>query len=192
MRAYLLKIKDSSRDIYTLQRAVCNAGRGSFQLEMRLSPGRYCLMLGAFAADPSQENLEKKYSVIVHSTTDLQELNEFQRESAEKIMGGVLSNLSSRKGESTALVADNSVRRYCYPSRRMGLCIISYVNRSPSFYNVVDEMDVKGIYLSNKNLDEGRLRISLPPNSKRLVVFRYEEGSGFELAILRTAIAIRT
>ena len=149
-------------------------------------------MLSAFAIDPALDNLEKKYSLIVHSTTDLQELNEFQKEIAEKIMGGVLSNLSSHKGESTALVADNSVRRYCYPSRRMGLCVISYVNRSPSFYNVVDEMDIRGIYLASKNLDEGRLRISLPPNSKRLVVFRYEEGSGFELAILKTAIAIRT
>ena len=30
MRGYLLKIKDASRDQYTLQRAVCNNKRGSF------------------------------------------------------------------------------------------------------------------------------------------------------------------
>lgn len=194
MRLYLLKQQKSKGEglnqtgnQYGLVRAVQNHRGKRALFDVRLRAGEYHLVAGTFDQSGSPQ---KRYSLILHSTTTIERYKDIPSRESEKIMGKVLANLSLARGSADALTSNNSVKRYAYSSAKLGLCVVCYVNRSPSLYKVVEDLKTEGRFIVNREIEEGRVRIDLPANSKKMIVFRFER-EDFKISIIETAIAIK-
>lgn len=112
---------------------------------------------------------------MIHASRDLFKLADLPEKVADNVVLETFSNLAIQRGTIESLNEDHSLRRYIFMSQKIGISIFTYANRSDSTYLTVDKLDIRGQHSSSKNIDNGKLRLTLPAKSKKFVVFRFED-----------------
>lgn len=222
---FVLKEKDYGLGIgkqHSLIKATVNSSdqRSTF-CEIRLEPGTYKLIVDVENPESSHiQNLEtdefdtsmspeeklaikknlrlpRSYDLILHSTRDLFKLKDLVPKVSNSVMMETFSNLAIQRGSIHPLNEDNSLRRYIFQSSKIGICIFTYANRSSQTYSTVEKMGIRGDFTASKNIENGKLRISLPSNSKKFVVFRFEdvldgqEDDKFKIEVTESSSTVR-
>jgi hypothetical protein len=104
----------------------------------------------------------------------------------------VISNLAVQTGERVPITEDNAFRKYIVESRKLGMSVITYVNKSASFFNLVERVRVEGKHRINKQLeDNDKLVYQMPANSKKYVLFRYHPTQDFKFQLLESTFKVK-
>jgi len=188
IRVYILKERmlESGNSQLSIVKAIYNQGSKSVTAEMKVDKGTYTVIIDNSGSSTS----DRKCSLVVHSLKGLVDINTISSSLLPKIVSDLFCNLTIERGEVQKLNSDGSVRKYMYSLRKTSLVVFTYVNRSSSYFNLIDLLEVKGKHSCSKVIRDGKLKTSLPPNSKKYVVFWFYE-SQFEIKVIETSLAIR-
>lgn len=156
--------------------------------EMRLEPGNYKIVVDV---ESKEEEFSRQYHLILHSTKEDFSIEDIDRKLTGKFLMETLSNLAIQRGSVHPLNKEKSLRRYAFSSKKLGLCIFTFANRSSCFYTVLDILNVEGEFKISRPLENGKLRVSLPSNSKKFVVFKYDSEKTFSVEVLESSCMIR-
>lgn len=191
VRLFLLEENDQGLGIgkqHSLLKAATNGTTKSTFAEMRLEAGNYKLVADV---QNKGELFSRRYDLILHSSNDWYRQNSLNQQKAGNLLMETLSNLAIQRGKMIYLNEENSLRRYVFSSEKIGVYVITYANRSSSCYSVLDKLEIKGEkYLCSKTLENGKLRITVPSNMKKFVVFRFE-GKDFDVDFVDCSVRIR-
>lgn len=141
--------------------------------------------------------LPRVYDLVINASRDLFKLTDLVGKASDNVMMETLSNLAIQRGQVQSLNEDGSLRRYIFQSSKIGLCVLTYANRSAVTYGTVEKLDVNGNFTCSKAIENGKLRLSLPSNSKKYVVFKFEdlldcgEDEKFSIAVSQSSSTVR-
>lgn len=181
------EIGSSGASQHLILKASSNRDKLTAMSEISLTPGNYSVFVDVVDRVPSRQ---KKYTLIVHSTDDSIKLELIWQPLLKKIMVGMLANLAIEKGAVEKLRDDKSISRYIFSSKKLGMCVFAYVNRSSNYFNIVDSLEISGEYVATRSVDNGISRIVLPPNSKKSMIFKFGSHT-FCVKILESSIGLR-
>ena len=189
-RFFLLQETDFGLGIgkkHTLIKASSNGLTRSTFCEMRLKPGLYKLVVDI---QNKGELFERKYDLILHATNKLFRLSRISKKVAQVVIMETFSNLAIQRGSVDCLNAEKSLRRYLFSSEKIGICVFTYANRSSTTYSIVDKLEVEGDFTCSKAIEHGKIRMTVPSNMKKFIVFRFE-GKEFRVNFTDTSVRIR-
>lgn len=156
--------------------------------EMRLDPGYYKIIVDV---ESKGEEFSRLYHLIFHATKNDFEIDDIQAKMTGKLLMETLSNLAIQRGSVHALNKERSLRRYVFSSKKLGICIFTFANRSGNCYIVLDKLKIEGDFKISRSLENEKLRVSLPSNSKKFVVFRYDSEKSFGVEVLESSCMVR-
>lgn len=96
---------------------------------------------------------------------------------ASKLHKATLSTLCIQRGEKAVLAEEGGVRKYTLDAQRLAMTIHTYVNRTEKYFNMAEKVDVPSCKCSKLLEDGDKLILTLPPNSLKLVTYRYSQTS---------------
>jgi len=177
VRLFALEANDFGLGIgkqHSLIKATSNGDSRSTFCELRLERGIYKLLVDV---ENKGEVFPRNYEMIVHSTSQKISIKELSQKKNKNLLMETLSNLAIQRGSVKYLNEDQSLRRYVFSSVKLGICVFTYANRSANSYSIVDKVKVEGEHSCSKNIEHGKIRISVPLNMKKFIVFRFEDPS---------------
>lgn len=84
-----------------------------------------------------------------------------------------MSTLCIQRGQKDYLAEEDAVRKYVLDAQRLAMTVHTYVNRSSKYYSLAEKVNLPPCKCSKLLEDGDKLIISLPPNSLKLVIYRY-------------------
>ena len=199
IRLFVLKDKEFVLGVgkqHSLVKTTLNPnGSKSTFCEIRLGKGNYKLVADVQkkgGEELSGGEAPRNFQFVIYSTKMSYELGPLQERGVDAILMETLSNLAIQRGSVQALNQERSLRRYVFSSAKIGICVFTYANRSSKTYIVLDRLQVDGDFICSKNLENGKVRITLPSKSKKFLVFRYGNQVPFKVEILESSSCVRT
>lgn len=163
--------KENQKETFELIKSSYHPACRDSLIEIKLERGVYKLLLDVEPKSSEYGNClnlnffyDKKINIETMTFTD-----------ASNLLKSVLSLLAIRRGIKSPFVADGSVRKYVLEAPKLGMTVHTYANRSKSFYTVAEKLAPFSMLCSKALEDGDKLLVSMPPNSLKVVTYRYKQ-----------------
>merc|ERR1712110_454721 len=70
---------------------------------------------------------------------------------------------------------DEKLRRYTFRSEKLSIFVILFTDNTHEKYTVMEKLDVQGEYECNINIEQRYMKLTLPPMSKKAVIFKFRK-----------------
>jgi len=176
IRMYVIKRdynKKTSTTTSTLIQAKMSSKTRANILEVELPKGSYTI-IGDFSENPKFQTdyvMSVYYPQNVSFEMEEENVLVTKRAYLDMICRTVIENYKCKD----YLGDDEKVRRYTFRSEKLSLFVILFTNNTHEKYTVMEKLDTQGEYECNINIEKGYMKLTLPPMSKKAVIFKFKK-----------------